>query len=100
MLRPRGAETTRAPFGALGRYGRAINLVAIRWVRFITVILSIPENMRAGKAVGGLTLLLAGWYLVRERHRFRGPAWAYGRMDAPPATHPAGGPAVLESRGE
>lgn len=59
----------------LGRYGSAINLAAIVWVIFITVILSIPDNMRAGKAIAGFTLVLATWYLVSERHRFRGPAW-------------------------
>ena len=51
------AETPRGPWH-LGRYGWAINLVAILWVVFITVILSIPDNMRAGKTMVGLTLLL------------------------------------------
>jgi hypothetical protein len=46
------------------------------WVVFISVVLSIPDHQRAGKAIGGLTLLLAAWYVVSERHRFSGPAWA------------------------
>jgi hypothetical protein len=58
-----------------------INLVAILWVIFITVILSIPDDMRAGKTMVVLTLLLAAWYLTRERHRFPGPAWATGHID-------------------
>ena len=59
----------------LGRYSSAINLIAILWVVFISVILSLPDRGRAGKTIGGVTLLLAIWYLWRERHRFTGPAW-------------------------
>jgi amino acid transporter len=73
----RRGTAAAAPHGPwhLGRLGSAINLVAILWVIFITGILSIPDNMRAGKTIAGLTILLAAWYLLSERHRFRGPAW-------------------------
>jgi amino acid transporter len=74
------AETPRGPWH-LGRYGAAINVVALVWVIFITVILSLPDNLRAGKTVAGLTLLLGAWYFLRERHRFAGPAWAVGRIE-------------------
>src|SRR5471030_1941686 len=33
----------------LGRYGAPINVIAMLWVLFITVILAIPDDMRAGK---------------------------------------------------
>ncbi len=46
------------------------------WVVFISIVLSIPDRMRAGKTIAALTLLLGMWYVVSERHRFRGPAWA------------------------
>jgi amino acid transporter len=82
------AEPARGPWH-LGRYGWSINLVAVLWVIIITVILSIPDNMRAGKAMVGLTLVLSIWYLARERHRFLGPAWASAQMDAVP-TGPTG----------
>jgi amino acid transporter len=84
------AEPTRGPWH-LGRYGWTINLVAVLWVIFITVILSIPDNMRAGKTMVGLTLFLAAWYLARERHRFRGPAWASGDIDTVPTRAPGEG---------
>jgi amino acid transporter len=74
-------ETPRGPWH-LGRYGWTINLVAILWVLFITVILSIPDNMRAGKAIAGLTLLLSAWYVIHERTRFPGPALASSQLDA------------------
>ncbi len=59
----------------LGRYGSAINVVAMIWVVFIAVILAIPDDMRAGKTMAGLTLALGVWYLLAERRRFQGPAW-------------------------
>jgi amino acid transporter len=80
----RRGTSAAAPHGPwhLGRFGSAINLVAILWVIFITGILSIPDNMRAGKTIAGLTILLGAWYLLSERHRFRGPAWqASSRRD-------------------
>ena len=78
-VRATPAEAERGPWH-LGRFGAAINVVAIVWVIFITIILSLPDRMRAGKAIGGLTVVLGLWYLTRERHRFQGPAW--DRSDA------------------
>jgi amino acid transporter len=84
--RARGTPAA-APAGPwhLGRWGSTINLVAMLWVTFITIILCIPDGQRAGKTMVGLTVALAGWYLLRERHRFRGPAWATGRASDPDA---------------
>ena len=73
-VRGTAAEAERGPWH-LGRLGASINFVAIVWVIFITVILSIPDGMRAGKAIAGLTIALGVWYVTTERHRFRGPAW-------------------------
>lgn len=89
--RARGT-TTEVPRGPwhLGRFGWTINLVSVLWVIFIAVILSIPDNMRAGRTMLGLTVLLAVWYLTRERYRFRGPAWASAHLDAAPPTRAAG----------
>jgi amino acid transporter len=63
----------------LGRYGSLINLIAIVWVLFISVILAIPDGFRAGKTVVALTIALALWYALAEKRRFRGPAWMVGR---------------------
>jgi amino acid transporter len=75
------AALERGPWH-LGRFGPAINLVAIVWVVFIAAILSIPDGMRAGKTVAGLTLALAAWYLAVERRRFRGPSFGAPRGSA------------------
>jgi len=60
----------------LGRYSSVINIIAIIWVGFISIILSLPENGRAGKTILGVTILLAFWYALSERHRFKGPAFS------------------------
>ena len=69
------AEPRRGPWH-LGRFGALINLVAMIWVAFITIILAIPDNMRAGKTMVGVMLALAAWYVAIERRRFCGPAFA------------------------
>ena len=69
------AEPPRGPWH-LGRYGGSINLIAVAWVVCISGVLSIPDDMRAGKAIAGLTAALTVWYWMRERHRFHGPGWA------------------------
>ncbi len=72
--RERKKERLRGPWH-LGRYSATINLIAIVWVAFISVILSLPDDIRAGKTVFAFTLLLVLWYMARERRRFVGPAW-------------------------
>jgi len=74
--RARGSavEVPRGPWH-LGRSGPAINLAAIAWVVFITIILAIPDNFRAGKTIAAVTGALGVWYLAVERRRFRGPVF-------------------------
>jgi amino acid transporter len=72
------AEVPRGPWH-LGRFGPTINLVAMLWVVFMTMILAIPDNMRAGKTILGVAIALGAWYLAIERHRFRGPAFGAAR---------------------
>jgi len=58
----------------LGRYSRWINIVAIAWTAFISVVLVLPPNELSGKTLAGVTLALAVWYRLSERNRYRGPA--------------------------
>lgn len=76
-LRARHAngEGERGPWN-LGRYSSVINVIAILWVAFISVILSVPDNGRAGKTIAAVTVLLALWYVLIERKRFTGPSWS------------------------
>lgn len=72
-----GRKTLRERRGPwhLGRYGKAIGFVALAWVAFISIILSLPDDMRAGKAIAALTILLIVLYIARARKRFLGPAF-------------------------
>jgi L-asparagine transporter-like permease len=74
-LRGTAAEMPAGPW-TLGRWGSAINIIAMIWVAIVSIILSLPDNYRAGKTLLTLTLVLAAWYVIAERRRFQGPAWA------------------------
>jgi len=66
--RARGSarEVPRGPWH-LGRFGAPINVIAMAWVFFITIILAIPDDVRAGKTMVGLTAALGAWHLFRKR---------------------------------
>jgi amino acid transporter len=70
-----GRQIERGPWH-LGRYSSLINVLAILWVIFLSVILSFFDNPLTGKTLVAFTVLLGLWYLLRERHRFPGPAWS------------------------
>ena len=78
----RGEPIERGPWH-LGKYDSAINLIAILWVAFISVILSLPDGMRAGKTIAAFAALLGLWYLFGERRRFRGPKWSESKVQGP-----------------
>jgi amino acid transporter len=59
----------------LGRFSHAMNFIAIVWTVFISFVVSVANEMRAGKAMAGLLIILAAWYYLRERKRFAGPPW-------------------------
>ncbi|HKS94747.1 MAG TPA: amino acid permease, partial [Terriglobia bacterium] len=70
--RARGAKSwvERGPWH-LGRASAAVNIAAILWTVFICSILVMPPNQLAGKTMLGLIVLLALWYVVSERQRFK-----------------------------
>ncbi|MGD9764968.1 MAG: amino acid permease [Candidatus Binatia bacterium] len=65
-------EPARAPW-SLGRWGIVLNLIAVAWVAFITVLFSIPPNELAGWSMLGLAGFMAAYWAVDARHRFTGP---------------------------
>jgi amino acid transporter len=75
----RKAGGTNAAIGRgpwhLGRYGAAINVAAMLWVAFISVVLGSYDGLKPGKTIVALIAILAIWYVVSERKRFAGPAW-------------------------
>lgn len=67
----RGIE--RGPWH-LGRYSSPINLVAMFWVVFLSVVLCLADS-HTWQSMLALTVLLWFWYGLHERKRFAGPQW-------------------------
>lgn len=58
----------------LGRWGPAINVVAVLWVLFMVVVMSLPPNQLAGQTfLGTCAVLVIAWF-GGVRKRFKGPA--------------------------
>lgn len=74
-LRMSGHQIERGPWH-LGRFSSLINFIAILWVIFLSIILSIPDKQLTGKTFVVFALLLGVWYLALERRRFKGPQWS------------------------
>ncbi|MGH9768849.1 MAG: amino acid permease, partial [Blastocatellia bacterium] len=73
FLHLRAGKIERGPWH-LGRYSKAINILAVLWVIFLSVILCLADE-RTWKSIFAVTILLALWYGLRERRRFKGPVW-------------------------
>lgn len=72
LARRRGTLKT-GPY-SLGRWSTVVNVGAVVWIGFITVLFVLPPNERTGYTFGGLVALLAvGWPFV-ARSGYRGPA--------------------------
>ena len=67
----------------LGRYSSTVNLVAICWTVFITSVVSLANDFKAGKTMIGLIVLLFAWYHFREKKRFLGPTWLEAEQKPP-----------------
>jgi amino acid transporter len=75
FLHLRAGKIERGPWH-LGGYSKAINVVAVLWVIFLSVILSLADIINTGASILAVTIALALWYGLRERRRFKGPSWA------------------------
>jgi hypothetical protein len=61
---------------SLGRYGSAINIVAIAYAVLICIVLVMPPNQLAGLTFLGLLGFLAMLYVAEARRKYRGPKWS------------------------
>ncbi len=73
-LRKQGEYTTpeTAPW-YLGRWGTIINVIAILWIVFITILFSIPPNELAGWAIIILGVFMVLYWQLDVKRRFQGP---------------------------
>ena len=74
VLHLRTGKIERGPWH-LGKYSKAINVVAVLWVIFLSAILSLADIIHTGLSILAVTIALALWYGLRERRRFKGPIW-------------------------
>ncbi|HKF44901.1 MAG TPA: amino acid permease [Thermoanaerobaculia bacterium] len=74
-LRGRGEFATRetAPWN-LGRKAVFVNIVAVAWILFITVVFALPPNELVLWTTLAFFLFLGAYWVLRARGRFRGPA--------------------------
>ena len=72
FARRSGRWTQRGPWN-LGAWSTVVNVIAIAWVAFMTVVFVLPPNELAGWGFGGTLIAIAlGWVLWARKH-FRGP---------------------------
>jgi amino acid transporter len=73
--RGRGEFTTpaTAPW-SLGRLGQPLGWIALVWVLLISILFSLPPNELVLWTLLLVALILGAYWLLRSRHRFRGPA--------------------------
>jgi hypothetical protein len=70
-----GSSWARNLEWSLGKYGTALNAIAVCYAAFIVVILVMPPNQLAGWTMLGTTALLGILYVALIRRKYRGPAW-------------------------
>jgi hypothetical protein len=75
---PRAGEFTTAASApwSLGKWGPALNAIAIVWVAFLTVIFSLPPNELALWTMVALTVALVVYWQVSAKRSFVGPSGA------------------------
>ena len=57
----------------LGNWSVPVNLIALVWIAFITVLFVLPPNELTGYIFAGLAVVLLVLYATRVRGRFHGP---------------------------
>lgn len=60
----------------LGKWGGAMNIIAIGYTALICVVLVMPPNELAGETLAGVIVALGLAYWLGVRRNFRGPDWA------------------------
>ncbi|MDD2920663.1 MAG: amino acid permease [Anaerolineales bacterium] len=73
-LQNKGEYTTQetAPW-SLKNFGIVINIIALLWIAFITILFSIPPNELAGWSIIILAVFMYIYWQVDAKHRFTGP---------------------------
>jgi len=79
----------------LGKWGRAINRVAIAYAVIVSIILVMPPNQLAGETLAGVLAALGLVYRYGVRRTFAGPEWARSACAATVAPEISNRPPML-----
>jgi amino acid transporter len=71
-----GSEWPRSAVWSLGRFGEAVNIIAITYAAFICFVLVMPPNQLAGQTLAGVLAALGVLYFVKVRRQYKGPKWS------------------------
>jgi len=74
--RLRGSTWPALAEWTLGRWGTAVNFIALFYTAFICVVLIMPPNQLAAKTLAGVLVALALIYVIEVRRKYQGPEWA------------------------
>ena len=72
-----GSDWPKAAVWNLGRFGPAVNAIAIAFAVFICIVLVMPPNQLAGETLAGLLIALTLLYVFVARRRYKGPKWSH-----------------------
>jgi amino acid transporter len=72
----RGSNWPALAQWTLGRWGAAVNLIALLYTAFICFVLIMPPNQLAAKTLAGVLVALALIYAIEVRRKYQGPTWA------------------------
>jgi amino acid transporter len=69
----RSGRWTRLGPWHLGRWSTPVNVAALLWICTLTVLFVLPPNQVAGYTFAGALALVAAYWFLWMRTRFRGP---------------------------
>jgi len=81
--RLRGSNWPALAKWTLGRWGSALNGIALAYTLFICFVLMMPPNQLAAKTLAGVLAALALIYVFRVRHKYVTPGWVSEYWAAP-----------------
>jgi amino acid transporter len=67
---------------ALGRWGAAVNFIALLYTVFICFVLIMPPNQLAAKTLAAVLAALGLVYVIQVRRQYQGPEWVRARPTA------------------
>jgi amino acid transporter len=81
--RLRGSEWPTLAEWSLGRWGAAMNGIALVYTLFICFVLMMPPNQLAAKTLAGVLVVLTLIYVLEVRRKYVIPGWVTEQRSIP-----------------